>query len=234
MRKIIAFWLVLALLLFFGAVMALAQEPELTQEEKLMQNILEIDKKLQEAMKNQQTEAVVLLNKQLKKAQEEYEEYLLKQEAIEDFGGLGFSVGAGITFFPAEDELIEEAEIINGIVRIKREGKAVSRMMLESHYFFILDNESNGKWGIGPFVGILTNEDQLLDAFGLGVMVGLRRLGESSSRSLNFGAGWVWDRNCKVLGDGIYANMLLPEGETEIRYKYKTLGGFIVIVSFSF
>jgi hypothetical protein len=237
-------WVILFVIitfLFSGAVVAFS-EPQETQEqeampqERLMQNILELDQKLQEALKNQQQEAVILLNNQLNEAKENYELYLQEQKAKENFEGFGWGAGTSMMFMLSDEELIDEAIVDeNGIVRITREGTIVPSIMLESHYFFVLNADGGGNIGVGPFVGILTNPaGDLLDALALGGMIGLRRLGEANDNSLNFGFGYVWNRNSKVLGDGIYANQPLPQGESEIRYKYKTLGGLIIMISFAF
>jgi len=163
---------------------------------------------------------------------EESEEAKPQNEiAYDNFAGFGFSAGIALTYYLGKDRAIEDAKLSNGIVRITKENSANFRMMMETHYFFVLDNKC--RWGAGPFVGVLSSGEQFLDAFALGGMVGLRRLGENSSRSLNFGFGWVWDRSVKVLGDGIKANNPLPAGETEIRFKTKTLDGLLILVSFS-
>lgn len=154
-----------------------------------------------------------------------------EENAIDNFSGLGFSTGIALTFYLGKDKAIDDAKLSNGIVRITKENNPNLRIMTETHYFFVLDNKC--RWGVGPFVGVLSSGEQFLDAFALGGMIGLRRLGKNSSRSLNFGFGWVWDRNVKVLGAGIQANNPLPEGETEIFFKSKTLGGLLIIASFS-
>ena len=154
------------------------------------------------------------------------------KNAVDDFSGFGFSTGIALTFYVGTEKPVEDAELIDGIVRITKENNPRIRIMNETHYFFVIDRD--GKCGIGPFVGLLSSGEQFIDAFALGGMIGLRRLGEKSSRSLNFGFGWVWDRNVKVLGDGVIANHSLPPGEAEIRFKYKTLGGIFIITSFSF
>jgi len=235
-------WMILFVIiafLFSGAVMAFALIQETQEQEKgqiLINRIIEAKSLLDAAITANQTDLISIYLNQLKEANENYDLYLKEEKAKKDFEGFGWGAGTSMMFMLSDEELIDEAIIDdNGIVRITREGTIVPSIMLETHFFFVLNADGAGNIGVGPFVGMLTNPSgDLLDALALGGMIGLRRLGEANDNSLNFGVGWVWNRNSKVLGEGIYANQPLLEGESEIRYKYKTLGGLIIMVSFAF
>lgn len=147
-----------------------------------------------------------------------------------------FGVGLSVTF--DWEKRIESASVVNDVVRVDSEKNAVARVLLESHYLFtppysFLGALKRGDWGIGPFVGVMSGKDEIIEAAGLGLMLGFRRR-ESNDESFNIGVGYMVDPSSRTLGDGIIANQPLPEGETDIRYKERSRGGIVVMASFSF
>ena len=159
-----------------------------------------------------------------------------KEEATAKFGGLELGVGLSFTVDVGKRDRIVDAQLVNGIVRINKATNSRARLMLESHYFFkpkpILGLEED-MWGIGPFVAIQGGTDEIIEAIGLGLMIGFRRVA-TESKSFNLGVGFVVDPNVKVLGDGILRDRPLPAGETEIRFKDDAQSGVMLIASFTF
>jgi hypothetical protein len=160
---------------------------------------------------------------------------ILDDAAQQKFAGLSFGAGLSMTFDNVNR--IESATVVNGIVRVDNEKNAVARVLLESHYFFLPDCKFLGveitKWGWGPFVGVQPGSGEIVEAAGLGVLLGFRRP-NGSGDSFNIGVGYMVDPSVRVLGDGIVANQPLPQGETAVRYKEKSRGGLLVVVSFAF
>jgi hypothetical protein len=182
-----------------------------------------------------------------------------EKEAESRFLKFGFSFGLGVSVDLDGGDRVDEAVLDeNGIVRVKKESNEVPRLFLETHYFFegkqkyyiaggseceagttdepCHDKRLPATWGHGPFVGIQSSDDEVLDAFALGWMFGFRRNGvtTTSDNSFNLGVGLLIDRRVKTLGDGIVANQPLPTGETEIRLKEESRLGAVVVASFSF
>jgi hypothetical protein len=161
----------------------------------------------------------------------------LEDKATTDFAGLEFGAGISVTLDGGHDDRIRNAAVIGGVVRITERENAVARIMLESHYFFLPNFPfwvvPAQEWGFGPFVALQPGTDDIIDAAAMGIMIGFRRA-KDSSQSFNLGAGVVVDPNSRVLGEGLFANQPLPNGETEIRYQQKAKYGFIVVTSFSF
>lgn len=143
-----------------------------------------------------------------------------QQFAEKEFAGLNFGVGVSLTHDLGSHDRVKAASLANGIVRVDTEHNDVARIMLESHYFFTPEKKLMGKqWGWGPFVSLQPGSDQIIEAVGLGVMLGLKRNTDTNdTSSWNIGIGAVTDPNVKVLGDGIAKNQPLPTGESEIRY----------------
>jgi len=156
-----------------------------------------------------------------------------KLAAQNQFEGLGFGVGVSYTYDLQKTKRIRSA-IIDGAgkVRVTEEDVSLARVILETHYFFPV----NDRIGFGPFIALMPGTQTVIDAIGAGVMLGLKREKDapSSSSSFNIGAGVIVDPKVQVLGDGIVENQALPAGETAIRYKSTSQVGILVMGSFRF
>lgn len=164
------------------------------------------------------------------------------------FGGIDFGVGIAFSADTGTNDRVREAELVNGIVRVTHSDNVRARLILESHYFFTpmaedgvrrlpifgLENtELKKTWGWGPFLAVQPSSEQVIDAIGGGVMVGLRKAGEGND-SFNIGLGLLVDLDTRILGDGILADQPLPAGETQIRFKRRDQTGVLLLSSFSF
>ncbi len=153
--------------------------------------------------------------------------------ATNDFAGLKFGVGISFTLANGDRDRVSDASIVNGIVRVNDEDNGRARIMLESHYFFTPGNPPEQEtWGVGPFIALQPGTKDIIESVGIGVMVGFRR--GTGDESFNLGIGAVVDPNTRVLGDGIVADLPLPPGETNVRYKEEMQTGILIISSFSF
>lgn len=182
------------------------------------------------------TDTQVMIPQVLHEAQIKENELLAKEEqrksdAIDRFEGWGFSAGIGLSVLFGEDGEISEATIVDSVVRVVNQNRAAARIMLESHYLFT--RGADKMWGWGPFVSVLSSGDDLIDALGLGVMLGLR-YSEDKANAFNLGVALAWDRDVQTLGDGLVENRPLPGGETAIRYRHDDALGALVMLSFKF
>ena len=159
-----------------------------------------------------------------------------------DFAGLNFGIGISLTHDTGSNDRVEDASLDEaGIVRVTKDQNDIARVMLETHYFFEPDSNGKsflgmtpaGKWGHGPFVALQPGTDEIIEAIGLGWMVGFKRA-NSGSESWNLGLGYVVDPSVKILGDDVSENQALPTGETQIRFKETSQGGVFLLASFSF
>ena len=165
--------------------------------------------------------------------------------ADSEFAGLNFGVGLSLTVDVGDNDRIDEASIVDGLVRVDRESNSRARIMLESHYFFTPSGGRDGKFlalvdkqnfGVAPFVAIQPGTDDIIEAIGPGVMVGFKRAtaDENDNSSWNLGIGAVVDPNVQTLGSGLSRNQPLPGMETEVRFREKAQVGVLVLVSFTF
>lgn len=163
-------------------------------------------------------------------------------EDTREFAGINFGVGISLTHDIGNNDRISSAILDeNGIVRVSKDQNDIARIMLESHYFFEpRDSDMNFlgivegiNWGHGPFVSLQPGTNEIIEAIGIGWMIGFRRSKDSSS-SWNIGIGYVVDPNVQVFADGIAENAPLPNGETQIRFKETSQHGIFLMASFNF
>ena len=158
--------------------------------------------------------------------------------AQKKFLGFDWSLGVGLSGDLGGEARVESAEVVNGIVRVTEESSFKPRIVLETHFLFPIGAETKGQTtgvliGHGPFVGIQSSGNEVIESFSLGYMFGWRR-DPAKSQSFNIGVGPIYDHKVKVFGDGIEANEPLPDGETEIRFKTEGRWGALLLFSFSF
>ena len=169
------------------------------------------------------------------------------------FGGIEFGIGIAFSYDLGENDRVRNASLIDGIVRVDHTDNVRARLILESHYLFTPDKifgaesifglsnvgHERKEWGAGPFVALQPGTDNVIDAIGAGLMLGLRRSAvagstSNSGDSFNIGIGILYDIDARVLGDGILADQPLPGNEKEIRYKTREQSGLLIMTSYSF
>lgn len=169
----------------------------------------------------------------------------------QSFGGIEFGIGMAFSLDLGDNVRVRDAQLVNGLVRVSRSDDVRARLILESHYFFTppgvglpllglmnptreeRDKGRQPMWGFGPFVAVQPGSDNVIDAIGAGLMLGLRR-GTQGTDSFNLGIGLLYDMDVQTLGDGIFENQPLPVGETEIRFRRRSQSGLMILSSFSF
>jgi hypothetical protein len=141
---------------------------------------------------------------------------------------LQFGVGVSFTKDLGDNSRIKSAEVVDGIVRVSDEENGFPRFVVESHYFF----SNEGTFGHGLFVTAEPGGGEIINAIGIGYMVGFRE-DTNSTRSWNIGLAYVADPNTQILGEGIKANEPLPGNETVVRFKEETQYGLMLVFSAS-
>jgi hypothetical protein len=164
---------------------------------------------------------------------------VLEPPSTSKFAGLNLGIGLSLTIDIGFKGRVKSASVVNGVVRVDSENNDVPRVLLETHYFFLPGKDiwgvKQGNWGVGPFLAIQSGSDNVIQSYGMGVMLGFKRTSDKdSSSSFNIGLGAMCDPNVQVLGDGIEENQPLPAGETAVRYKTTSKWGVVLLTSFSF
>lgn len=157
-----------------------------------------------------------------------------KKEADSDVAFMGLNWGLGFGYSFSQDDAIDDAEIVNGIVRIKTEKKEQPRVVLEFHkYFWCASRDSGTASGCGPYVAVSATADELLSGVGMGFMYG-RKAKIDDSEGFSVGIGVILDGKVKDLGEGFVANEAPPEGETAVRFEEKSRWSALLFVSRTF
>jgi hypothetical protein len=93
--------------------------------------------------------------------------------------GLDLGAGFGLIVDSGEHDRVEDAEIVGGIVRVKKTQNVIPRGVLETHYFFDTCTWPSGTndsfLAVGPFAGFGFGGSDVVDVFGGGIMFGLGR-----------------------------------------------------------
>ena len=136
---------------------------------------------------------------------------------------------------------IDEAQLVNGVVRVISERQVTPRLMLEKHWYLSDSwdtvnqdgSRSNTKFRQGIFVGTsLLGEKKLMDSVSIGWLVGFKpHTGDKATH--NLGIGFAVEPYARVLGDGLEKNQPLPAGETAIRYKETNRTALIIFYTYT-
>ncbi len=176
-----------------------------------------------------------------------------------NFGGIDFGVGVSMSYDLGHNDRVAGADIVDGLVRVSRTENIRARIVLESHAFLTPTFSSRKRaedeaycaefrpdieryrncraslkdFGIGPFVALQPGGEKVIDAIGLGLMLGIRRRDVRSS-SFNLGVGIFYDVDTQILGKGFVEDRPPPGNETEIRFRRQSQSGLLFISSYSF
>jgi hypothetical protein len=154
-------------------------------------------------------------------------------EADEDFLGLKWGVGLGLSL---GDDFVEEAKLVDGVVRVTKDNSDQARVVFEYHkLFWCNDQGKSAERGCGPFVAAAATEEDVLSGVGLGFMFGWRApKAKPGDEGFAIGFGFVLDNDVKALADGFEEGQPLPAGETDIRVEEKGRTSFLLFVTRTF
>jgi hypothetical protein len=184
-----------------------------------------------------------------------------KKEDSDPLARFKFGGAIGVSMDLADGDPVNEATVVNGIVRSSQTAAARPRVLLEVHRPFItfhpkprsvkvrlpeMDESGNplkdGKQivqvGISERAGWAVGPFAAVQSGGNSVVDGFAAgvmfsiLRDASTGSdFNIGVGAMLDEKVKFLGDGLVDGQPLPPGETEIRFKEKASWSFVILFS---
>lgn len=158
----------------------------------------------------------------------------IKQQADSESSFMGLNWGMGFGYSFGSDEMIDDAEVIGGIVRVKSRKKEQPRVIFEFHkYFWCNNNYTNGTRGCGPFVAVAASQDKLLSGVSMGFMYGFKTKATDTD-GFSIGLGAILDGKVKDLADGFKENAAPPAGETQVRYEEKSRWSYLLFVTRTF
>lgn len=154
-------------------------------------------------------------------------------EGKKSFLGQNFGIGFGISFY--DDEIVDDADIINGVVVAKSKKKEEARVLLEFHALIACNNNrKSADFGCGPFAAIAAKDNDILGGVGLGWLWSWRNKSTNNGTGFSVGIGAIVDNDVKDLADGFKVGLEPPQGETSIRYTDETKVSYLLFISNSF
>jgi hypothetical protein len=149
------------------------------------------------------------------------------------FLGQNFGVGFGVSFY--KDEIIDDADIVNGVVVAKSNKSEEARVLLEFHTLIACNNSrKSADFGCGPFAAIAAKDNDILGGIGLGWLWSWRNKGSNDGTGFSVGIGAIVDNDVRDLADGFKVGEAPPDGETAIRYTDETKISYLLFISNSF
>ncbi|MGQ0546378.1 MAG: hypothetical protein ACT4P3_13745 [Betaproteobacteria bacterium] len=154
------------------------------------------------------------------------------RKADAEFLGLNWGLGFGFSF--GSSDAVDDAEVVNGIVRVKSQKKQQPRVLFEFHkYFWCHGDAVEVKKGCGPFVAVAASQDKAVSGIGIGFMYGEKRK-PADSDGFSLGVGAILDGKVKDLAEGFRRDQPLPAGETAVRFEEKARWSLLLFVTRTF
>lgn len=161
------------------------------------------------------------------------EEAAKEERLIAKFKGLNWGIGVGLS--QSQDDIIEEAVLVNGVVKTNVDRTDKVRIVLDMHIFIACNKSKGGvRRGCGPFLAVSPSDREILSGVGIGWMWGWKTMESEKSNAFTIGLGVMSDHNVKTLAAGFDKGQPLPAGETEIRYVEKSSCSSLLFISRSF
>ncbi len=115
----------------------------------------------------------------------------------------GYRFGIGLAAIQFDSPQIQDVEIVDGTVLVRKKQKVSPSVVFEAHNFFTGRGGGLADFGHGPFIAAAFADDdsKSLSKFGFGWMVGWKQ--PRSERSWNMGLGLLVDMDAMVLREGI-------------------------------
>lgn len=159
------------------------------------------------------------------------EEQVQSLEGKKSFLGQNFGVGFGVSFY--DDEIVDDADVVNGIVVAKSKKREEARVLLEFHTLIACKN-GKADFGCGPFAAIAAKNNDILGGVGLGWLWSWRNKAKTDGSGFSIGIGAIVDNDVRDLADGFKVGEALPDGETAVRYTDETKASYLLFISNTF
>jgi hypothetical protein len=159
-----------------------------------------------------------------------------------DFMGIAFGGGVGVRFSGSK-RIVNAEKAADGTVRVTETDSQKPIAILESHWLGacrdIFQRCTGGTYGVGPFFGIVANDDKLV-SFALGAMVGFKTApkkvtaDEVESGGFSMGFGAILESGVKSLAAGFTPGKPLPAGESDVKFKTESRWGGLLFFTRTF
>ncbi len=163
---------------------------------------------------------------------QDYEYRYAVAKSEDEFLGLKWGIGLGVS--SSSSQAVNNATIVDGVVRVTESAKEQPRLLFEFHrYFWCNDDERVGTRGCGPFVAVAASQERVLSGVGFGFMYGAKTA-ETEPDGFSVGVGAILDAKVKDLGNGFSADAAPPNSETSVRFSTKSRWSVVLFVTRTF
>ncbi len=148
----------------------------------------------------------------------------------------------GLALLRNQTSIVNDATIVNGVVRGNTVQRYQPELVLSKHYYFhnadgTCTITSSAGYCLGIFLGAgvggQSSSSPIIDMLGAGLLIG-SLTNSKSGESVNFGIGFARRFGVKTLGNGIKLDAPLPAGETQIRYTNVDMSAPMVFYTYKF
>jgi hypothetical protein len=163
------------------------------------------------------------------------------QDVAEDARGqidfMDMSWGVGVGYSHGFDDIVDSAEIRDGVVRVTKDLTEQPRVVLEFHsYRWCHRKGTDGKpieTGCGPFAAVAASGDQIAGV-GAGWMYGWRTGTGEKAEGWSVGIGVILDSGGKELGPGYNEGQPPPDGAQDVFLKEKSVLSALIFFTRTF
>jgi hypothetical protein len=162
--------------------------------------------------------------------------YVKELNAERDFIGLKWGVGVGYSH--GFDDIVDQAEIVDGVVRVKKDITEQPRIILEFHSYRWCHDKRSGdvpiEVGCGPFAAVVSSDDEVVSGVAAGWMYGWKTGTGADSQGWSVGIGVIVDSGGKKLGEGYVEGQPPPAGATSVFLKEETVASGLIFFTRTF
>jgi hypothetical protein len=163
-------------------------------------------------------------------------EYLAELGGEKDF--LGAKWGIGVGYSHAFRDVVDDAGIVDGLVRVKKDLTGQPRVIFEFHNFIGCNDERVGdvpvKTGCGFFAAVASRDDKAVSGVAAGFMYGWKTGTGTEAKALSIGIGLIADGSGKKLGAGYKEGEPPPPGSSTVFLKDKSVVSAIIFLTRTF
>jgi hypothetical protein len=178
----------------------------------------------------------IQLQQKLSVLEAETEESSKQLGGEKDFIGVKWGVGVGVSY--AFDDVIDDAQVIDGVVRVKKDLTYQPRVILEFHkYLWCHKKRTDGspiETGCGPFAAVASRDDKVVSGVALGFMYGWKTGTGAESSGFSVGLGLMLDAAAQELGKGFKDGQPPPADQPTIFTKERSALSAILFATKTF
>jgi hypothetical protein len=156
--------------------------------------------------------------------------------------------GVGIAFVNSDREIVSNASIVDGVVRVTDGQRNSATLLVAKHWYFSGHRLRSpdpvctvGFWGgcLGLMAGVGvgstgTGSSQVISLIGGGLIYGWNRDNTDVQKAgHNLGIGIGRSFGVQTLGNGFHADAAPPAGETQVRYQKSDVRALFIFYTYS-